>query len=214
MNRELVLDESTHHREMRLVFFFTSLLILYELFDRYALIEPVPFRWTVIGIIAGVAVGARMSYVVWHILSQRNIGVFKRGAVAVSMPIILGVVGFSSALKTYEAVHFAFYEPESTTIVTKVLSKRLTKIGIFRATILPYAGAREIQVNVVGDLYSQLSPWRRRGRDCLVLTSQIGRDGVKRIVAPNFFDDYIGWSSWSECYNKARINLLIRYWPK
>ncbi|HSG34769.1 MAG TPA: hypothetical protein VLA37_09550, partial [Sphingomonadaceae bacterium] len=58
---------------------------------------------------------------------------------------------------------------------------------------------RDIFVRIDADVYSSLDPWRRPGRDCLLLEVQTGRDGVRRAIGPNFLEPALGIDSHRIC---------------
>ena len=205
-------DVIQHRREVAFCLVFGLSLLLYELFDRYALIDPPPLLWGAFGIIFGALIGIRASYLLSLSSDRQGLSLFRRTAAIISAPLLLAGAGYSSALKIYEVMHFAFYEPELTTIVATVRRKNWTKLGIAQATVVPNGGSREITVDVARDLWTELNPYRAPGHDCLVFTVQVGRGGVRRIVVPNVIDERVTWNSWAECYNQWRIDWLIKHW--
>src|SRR5262249_1676508 len=108
-----------------------------------------------------------------------------RGNVAVLVaPFLSLVLAAYLGRMGYEAIGFAGATPAAAEGRAPIIDTDLTRSGSHIAVVTTGPGTRELRVNVTRDLYSRLDAYRHPGRDCLILTVQTGRYGIRRALLP------------------------------
>ncbi len=180
-------------------------LVCEPLFHRGTLIDHIPAFWTGVGVVLGVVAGIGLVVTITRsraIMDRlRNATDFQRFRHAMGMLFLLiigGVVGGYYARVAVEQNSFLGYDAKRSQLQAVVTGISNGRGGPF-ANLQPYAGARELQARIDDDLYSRLDPYRQPGRDCLILSVETGRGGVKRTLLPAAFDTRLGTERWVKC---------------
>ena len=127
-------------------------------------------------------------------------GAFRRTMGRLAAPIFGAVIGTFFARAAVEAFDFAGLNPPEMPVAAHVDSAGLERAGGQFAEVSFGPGTRSIYVEISSDLYNHLDPIRAPGRDCIVLSVQIGRFGLRRTMLPRrFLDDPIGQDHYRRC---------------
>ena len=177
-----------------------AMIVIVELcFHRSALIEPIEPILRIIGIATGGALGFYFSR--W-LASQPSPAIrdwrFYLGIAA--FPLFGLGVGSYSMRTFFEMRMFYAFDTQPAQMSMKVID--ISSNNGFSATVRARDGARDVKVEIDGNLYANLEPYRFPGRDCLSLPVQIGRNGVRRLMLPaTLFDEPLGIGHLSRCSN-------------
>ncbi len=173
--------------------------LITPLFHQGTLIDHMPLPWYVVGTTLGVLAAVWLDVLMARGKASLNeLNDLKLAAALLMLPVFGGVLGSYYARLAFEVIAFAGHAPKTVKISAAVTSVSNGRGGP-RGYVLPYPGARELQVDVTGDLYDQFDPYRQPGRDCLILDIEIGRGGVKRTMLPAMFDPSFGTEHWQQC---------------
>jgi hypothetical protein len=165
------------------------------LLQRANLVDPSPVWTTGLGAVVGFSIGAWLSVRVYRNagenLSRRQmLGLF-------ALPLLAIFFGTFSARFLFEAAAFGGIDGPSVNALGTVASKDTKWQN--KATISLGPNGRHVQVRTAPELYSTLEPWRSPGRDCLKLTIETGRWGVRRVILPNYLDRAWGLEHYQPC---------------
>lgn len=172
------------------------LLLAEAAFHRGALIDHIPFALTLAGTTCGFLGGLGMDVLISR--SKARERAFRFAVAMAGVPIFGGLVGSYYARVAYEFIAFTGYISQHTTLTAPVTSISTGRSGP-AAYVVPYEGARELRVRISSALYDRLEPIRMPGRDCLTLSIEIGRNGVKRAILPAWFNTSMGSGQWVQC---------------
>lgn len=98
----------------------------------------------------------------------------------------------------YQIIGFAGVEPLEVQTTGSIVGMSAGKSGL-RAIVKISPDSREIWVSVTSDLFDRLDAVRYPGRDCLKMTVQTGRFGIRRAVAPRHFGRPIDLDQLESC---------------
>ena len=182
---------------------------------RGALLDPISSGAQLTGVVVGVVVGVGIALALSAYLAWSGDKVLK-GIVGIQvafsifvLPFFGGFAGSYYARVVVEQSSFYSISPTHSEIKAEVTGKSAGRgARPTLATVRPYPGGRTLQVRIDNGLYRSLDPWRSPGRDCLTLDVETGRNGVRRAVLPNVFDDPLGLDSLGLCGNGAAIETV------
>jgi hypothetical protein len=173
------------------------IVVALSLIDPASLVDPIPPPLTVMSAAAGLAGG------IWLSLRMRfpsYMGAIRRALGRMAAPIFGAMIATFFARVGVEAAGFVGLNPAETHIQAHVLSRGLERSGGQFAQVYFGPGTRSVYVEISSDLYDQLDPIRAPGRDCIVLSIQTGRFGLRRTMLPRrFFEDPIGEDHYRRC---------------
>jgi len=181
--------------------------LVVPVFHRGTLIDHLPAPWFAIGIALGGLAGVAMDVLIVRTKGANDASAdegksatndLKLAGALLMLPALGCMLGTYYARFVFEEAAFVNYTPKIVRISAGVASTATGRGGP-RAYVLPYQGARELEVDITNALYAQLEPIRQPGRDCLALDIEIGRGGVKRTMLPAYFDSSFGTDHWQQC---------------
>ncbi|WP_447727080.1 hypothetical protein [Sphingomonas koreensis] len=161
-------------------------LFLPILLLRGALIDPLPSWATITAATAGGAAGLYLLILLnpW-LKKQRD----WRSYAGIVMTPVLSAMLATFYLRT--AVEVAAFTGATTR--TETIDAEVTEIGKRRsADVRAAPNARTLSINIDSDLSAELDPRRAPGRDCLKITVETGRWGIRRTQTPALFDKRFG----------------------
>jgi hypothetical protein len=103
--------------------------------------------------------------------------------VVVALPFMALFIASLLDRFAFETVAFVAFAPSEITVEAPIVDMTSGKSGP-HADVKIDPISREIRVSVTSDLYARLDAYRFPGRDCLTLTVQTGRFGVRRALIP------------------------------
>jgi hypothetical protein len=125
----------------------------------------------------------------------------------IGAPIFALFMGTFLARTIVEAAAFARLSPVSIPAEAVVTGKSSGKWGQYSATVSFGSATRDVHVEITTDLYDRLEPYRAPGRDCLELSMETGRWGIRRTMLPRrFFDRPIGADHLVQCSQEQGAN--------
>ncbi|MEO7739214.1 MAG: hypothetical protein ABIS10_07955 [Novosphingobium sp.] len=113
-------------------------------------------------------------------------------------PFVMIFIGLYVANLAFEFC--AFYNFPTTTTQVKAKVVYVNNKQQNQADVDFGIGAGDTNVWINHDLYAKLQPWKFPGRDCLLLSVQTGRWGLRRVLFPNFFDRPLGMERYRLCH--------------
>lgn len=154
---------------------------------------PEPWRSLVLGVgfLAGVPLALALA------TQPIEMSKFQKLSCVIVLPILCMTIASYCSRRAVEAYGFMNVTPVEAQVFVPIV--RMNNRRIDSATVLPSPTAREVRVFVTPELLLRLDPYRHPGRDCLILVEQSGRNGIKRLMVPGFFDDEIGTISFRRC---------------
>lgn len=161
-------------------------LLLPILLLRGTLIDPLPSWATIAAATAGGAAGFYLLILLdpW-LKKQRN---WRTYAGMVVTPVLSAMLATFYLRTAVEMAAFTGAEMRVETIDAEV-----TDIGKRRwAYVRAAPNARTLKINIDSDLRAELDPHRAPGRDCLKITVETGRWGIRRTQTPAMFDKRFG----------------------
>lgn len=174
-----------------------ALVLVLDLGERANLVDPIPLPITLASGAAFFAAG------VWLSLKLRPpayYGPVSRAMARIAAPIFALAIGTFLARTAVEAAAFAGLHPVGTPSEALVTGKGSQKWGQHSVTVSFGPAARDIDVEVAADLFDRLEPYRAPGRDCLTLSIETGRWGIRRTMLPRrFFDEPVGADQYVQC---------------
>jgi hypothetical protein len=153
---------------------------------RGALVDPLPSWATIAAATAGGAAGFYLLILLdpW-LKKQRD---WRTYAAIVTTPVMSAMLA-TFYLRT--AVEVAAFTGATTRVET--INAEVTDIGTRRrAHVRTAPNARTLSINIDSDLRAELDPRRAPGRDCLRITVETGRWGIRRTQTPAVFDKRFG----------------------
>jgi hypothetical protein len=183
-----------------------SALFFADLFlHRGALVDPISPTLLLTGVGVGIAIGLVLSAFVAQSGTEavEAVGGIRLILAIFALPIIAGFAGGYYARVAVELVHFSNYSPTHSEIQAEITDMDHGRRSGPYAFVRPYPGARELKVRVSNAVYNRLDPRRSPGRDCLILPIETGRNGVKRAILPNAFDNSLGMNRLVRCDSRA-----------
>ena len=148
--------------------------------DPDSLVERVPIPYAVATGILGFGGGLYAVIRIDPPLEKRG----WRGYVAIiGLPFIALFIASLLGRRAFETAAFAGFAPSERTVEAPIVAMMSGKSGP-HADVKIEPTSREIRVPVSHDLYGRLDAHRYPGRDCLTLTVQTGRFGVRRALIP------------------------------
>lgn len=147
---------------------------------RGALIDPLPLIATILGALAGGALGVLL------VLTIRPDRAWPFFCLMVCAPITGGIVAahhirIGAELAAFAGANVTRFERPA---VIESVGGGARSYAMLRLE----PGARSIRVRITPDLAVRLDPRRAPGRDCLMLKVETGRRGVRRTEVPALFD--------------------------
>ena len=186
-----------------IVLVFVGLILLLGSVERANLVDPIPLALTVGSAAIGLGGGAWLSF---KIRPPSYMGTLRRTLAHVAIPIFAAFMATFLARVGVEAAAFAGLRPTGRPIEAQVTSKYRQRIGPTVAEVSFGPGTRTVDIPVSAELYGRLEPWRQPGRDCLDLTVELGRWGLRRAMLPRrFLDDPIGVDHYEQCKAIASV---------
>ena len=169
------------------IFGLLSLALALDLGERATLVDPIAPEITIASVAVSVAAGVWLGL---NVKPPAYMGQLRRTIAQIGLPIIFAVAGSFLARVAVETVAFAGLKPSDGPITAFVTNKASGKWGQRSAFVSFGLGTREVEIPITSALDDQLQPWRAPGRDCLSLTVETGRWGIRRTMLPRkFFDD-------------------------
>ena len=160
------------------------------------LVYPLPTPWRPLiqmaGFVAGIPLAAAMANRPLQMSGIRKI------LAVISVPIFCMIIASYYSRRAVEAYAFLNVTPVEKQIPAPIVNMSSGR-GADTATVLPDPAAREISVYVTNELWLRLDAYRHPGRDCLILTEQAGRRGIKRLKLPGLFGEEIGTVAFRQC---------------
>ncbi|MBN8845916.1 MAG: hypothetical protein J0H88_21975 [Sphingomonadales bacterium] len=179
--------------------FLTVVVLNLAIHDR-ALVDPIPWIFRGIGVLAGLAFGMMASIGLAR-RPNKNFGA-KEIITCVGLLGFAAVTGSYYARFAYETFSFLGQTPTSYSqwVVVEQKDGPRRRSLAYSATITPIDGGREISVPIDEELYDRLEPYREPGRDCLVLDGESTPQGVRRVRVPTkLFDTLVGVRQYRPC---------------
>ncbi|MFC0590537.1 hypothetical protein ACFFF7_14090 [Novosphingobium aquiterrae] len=163
------------------------------------LVYPLPSPWRAILLLIGFLSGFPFAMAVARRpLSDRKLGKF---VAVVSLPFLSMAITSYYARRAVEAYAFANFLPQEEKVFAPIVSMNVGR-GPDSATVVTDEAAREITVYVSDKLLLRMDAFRYPGRDCLILPQQTGRNGIKRLVLPGYFQQEIDTAAFRRCSAK------------
>ena len=162
------------------------LATLIELLDRATLVDPIPLPLTFASAAIGFAGG------IWLALGMRfpsYIGGFRRALGRITMPIFGAIVATFFVRVAVERVAFVGLSPTETLVEAHVESAGQERNGGQFASVSFGPGTRSVNVEISPELFDQLLPFRASRQDCIMLSVQEGRFGLRRTMLPRRWFD-------------------------
>lgn len=205
---------TTTNRARRLGFAVWGVIILLELAldlaGRANLVDRIPAAITFTSGAASFAAGVWLSFGLQPPPASFGDSV-RQTVVRLGMPLFAMFTGTFLARTAVEAAAFAGMSPTRTPSEAFVINEYRSKWGELSAGVSFGPGKREVDVEITPDLFYRLEPYRAPGRDCLVLSTETGRWGVRRSMLPRrLFDDRIGVDRYVKCAQQPpeRVNVV------
>ena len=157
-----------------------GLVILAVFADPDGLVDRVPILYAIVTGVLGFGCGL---YAVVRLQPRLETRGWRGYVAVVALPLV--AVFFASRLGrfAFETAAFAGFAASASTVEAPFVGMSSGKSGP-HGDVKIDPTSREIRVSVTGDLYPRLDAHRYPGRDCLTLTVQTGRFGVRRALIP------------------------------
>ena len=157
-----------------------GLVILAVFADPDGLVDRVPILYAIVTGVLGFGCGL---YAVVRLQPRLETQGWRGYVAVVALPLI--AIFFASRLGrfAFETAAFAGFAASASTVEAPFVGMSSGKSGP-HGDVKIDPTSREIRVSVTGDLYARLDAHRYPGRDCLTLTVQTGRFGVRRALIP------------------------------
>jgi hypothetical protein len=183
---------------VRIILVVTVLLVLaVDLGERANLVDPIPLALSFASGAVFFAAGVWLSF---RLSPPSYYGAVRRVMAHVGAPLFALFIGTFLARTAVEAAAFVDLNPSSTPSEALVVGKSSGKWGQHTATVSFGPATRDIDVEITTDLYDRLEPYRAPGRDCLALSTEMGRWSIRRTMLPRrFFDDPISADHYVQC---------------
>ena len=176
------------------IFVFLSLLMA-SLLHGDELVDHLPLPYEIACGVLGLVVGL---YFVVKAQDRFKAQGFRGYLAVLVAPIIAVVLGTYVGRLAYETMGFAGAAVTDTRVDAPIIDMSSGRSGL-HAIVTIGLGSREIRASVTRDLYDQLDAYRHPGRDCLVLTVQTGRYGMRRAVLPGLFEKAVDVDRLKKC---------------
>jgi hypothetical protein len=139
----------------------------------------------------------------WLCLRMRfpsYMGGFRRALGRLAMPIFCALIATFFARVAVEHAAFVGLRPVEAPVEAQVLSAGLERNGGQFASVSFGPRTRSVDVEISPELYDRLDPIRAPGRDCMILSVETGRFGLRRTMLPRrWFDKPIGVDHYKTC---------------
>jgi hypothetical protein len=159
--------------------------------------ENIPWWLIGIGVLVGLAAGLGLCAVIFK-SGAKPFERTRSGLGMIAAPIFGAVLGSYYARVGFEYWHFAFYQPQKRIVLALITEASNGRGGPFAHAATSPVG-RDMMIDISGDLLDHLDPIRQPGRDCLWLSEEVGREGVRRVILPNKFDQGLGLDHLRRC---------------
>jgi len=155
-------------------------VLLAVITDPDSLVERVPIPYAVVIGVLGFGGGLYAVIRINPPLEKRG----WRGYLAIiALPFIALFIASLLGRMAFETAAFAGVAPSQMNVEAPIVDMISGRSGP-HAEVKIEPASREFRVSVTHDLYARLDAYRYPGRDCLTLTVQTGRFGVRRALIP------------------------------
>jgi hypothetical protein len=173
------------------------LFVVLLLVDRASLVDPIPLPMTIVSAAIGFGGG------LWLCLRMpfpSYMGGFRRALARLTLPVFCALIATFFTRVAVEHAAFVGLRPAETLVEAQVLSAGQERNGGQFATVTFGPGTRSVDVEISSELYDRLDPVRVPGRDCMILSAESGRFGLRRTMLPRlWFDKPIGIDHYKAC---------------
>jgi len=157
-----------------------GLVILAVFADPDGLVDRVPILYAIVTGVLGFGCGL---YAVVRLQPRLETQGWRGYVAVVALPLIAIFFALRLGRFAFETAAFAGFAASASTVEAPFVGMSSGKSGS-HGDVKIDPTSREIRVSVTGDLYARLDAHRYPGRDCLTLTVQTGRFGVRRALIP------------------------------
>lgn len=163
-------------------------LSLFDTVHGSQLVDPVPT-----GLWLGfVAIGLVPVLGMIFLIATRASAIGAKAYLAMTLIALVTILALSYASRlAYEAIGFTAVTPGEAALTGPIIDMSQGKNLNDIATVKLGPDTRELRVYISRDLYNRLDAHRHPGRDCMTLTVQTGRYGIRRAMLPATFVDPI-----------------------
>lgn len=180
--------------------------LLFELFQRGNLVDPLPWPFTLAAALLGGGLGFLAAAEIIEQMPEDKL--FNQIATMVALPVC-GLLA-ATFLARFVTLQAAFTGVETTPQLTALViedsqrsGRRRSFGGRYSFTVaLPNPRgdrARRFQVRIDKPIYNHVGTPTEARQDCIVLPMDEGRWGVRRVIAPNYFDTPITLENYRRC---------------
>jgi len=158
------------------------------------LVDHVPLIYAIIWLLLGVYSWLRVCIWIHRVKDSASVNYVG----SFSLLVIVLLLAPSMGRQLYQIIGFAGVEPLEIQSTGSIVGMSAGKSGL-RAIVKMSPDSREIWVGVTSDLFDRLDAVRYPGRDCLKMTVQTGRFGIRRAVVPRHFGHQIDLDQLESC---------------
>lgn len=179
-----------------------AIVVGFESLQRANLVDHIPKNLNIVGAFLGFLFGSWVTISIYDLKTKerRSIG---QNLALIGLPVFALFMGTFLARVLFLQVAFLGLNPVPISHDVRVVNRQTgcgrSWFGHCRINVTLEPNSREIRVLVSPDLYSAIGPGRTIRNQCLQLDVQTGRWGYRRVWAPNYFDEPLGFNSYGRC---------------